>query len=115
MFRSIIASEIEPETLVSRFLIQRFRRSASERENQSIGMLWLATENLLIVAEQHGAIRIWGTKAEGVRLGLKPVHDSLNPDVSNRIPATAIEAQTVLDFGKMPIPQNSTNVSSHRR
>ena len=110
-FASLNSSQLvimETQTQVS---LQRFRVDI-ERENQSIGMLWLATENLLIVAEQHGAIRIWGTKAEGVRLGLKPVHDSLNPDVSKRIPATAIEAQTVLDFGKMPIPQNSTNVSS---
>jgi hypothetical protein len=91
--------------------LQRLRVDI-DRENQSIGMLWLPTENVLIVVEQHGAIRIWGTKAEGMRLGLNLLKDSLNPEVSNRIPATTIEAQTVLDFGKMPIPQNSTNVSS---
>ena len=87
-----------------------------DRENKSVGMEWLAEENVLVVVEQHGAIRIWGTRSEGEKLDLipksAPKHESETKLVFDRIPATSIEAQSVLDFGQIPYPKGSKMVYS---
>lgn len=87
-----------------------------DRENKSVGMEWLAEENVLVVVEQHGAIRIWGTRSVGEKQGLipkqEPNQENVEEPVFDRIPATSIEAQSVLDFGQIPYPKGSKMVYS---
>ena len=82
------------------------------RDNKSIGMEWLAEKDVLVVVEQHGAIRLWGTRSTGEELGLVPKQGNAKELVGVRIPATSVEAQSVLDFGQIPYPRGSKILDS---
>ncbi len=111
-FAKLDSHELKVWETNSRQPLQKIDAGLSEG-NQAVGMHWIAHNNLLIVVEQHGLIRVWGTRQDGAKHGLTPMIDGIRATLGQRVPATSIETQAMLDLQCMPYPPNSRNVFGH--
>ncbi len=77
------------------------------RKPEVVGIDWLDDRKLLRVVTEDGAIRYWGTLANGQAVGLQPVHAPITIPESRDIPATVFELTAVIDLRTLPTPPDS--------
>ncbi len=72
-----------------------------------VGLDWLDDRKLLRVITEDGAIRYWGTMANGETVGLKPLHAPLTIPEGQNQPSTAFELFAMMDLRTLPKPPDS--------
>jgi WD40 repeat protein len=78
---------------------------------QVVGLDWLDKLKLLRVVTDDGTICYWGTVADGLAVGLKPIHAPIEIPNEHAAPATAFELQAMLDLRTIPKPPESVSLS----
>jgi len=77
-----------------------------------VGVSWLPGSNLVAVASDIGCTRVWGTPAEGAKVGLKPLHVPL-PKADALSPASQDQLAEVIDLQTFPrLPGCEPNMTS---
>ncbi|MDZ4783140.1 MAG: hypothetical protein SGJ19_23080 [Planctomycetia bacterium] len=79
-----------------------------------VGVGWLPSTNLLVVASESGCTRVWGTPSQGAAVALKPLHQPVAlPDKASKAPATQAQMEQVIDLRTFPrLPGNESNFIS---
>ncbi len=80
----------------------------------TVGVCWLPSTNLLVVASESGCTRIWGTPSQGAAVALKPLHQPVTlPDKAAKAPATQAQLEQVIDLRTFPrLPGSESNFIS---
>jgi WD40 repeat protein len=81
------------------------------KKPEVVGLDWLDDRKLLRVITEDGAIRYWGTTANGQAVGLKPLHAPITIPEGQNLPATAFELFAMMDLRTLPKPPDSIATS----
>jgi WD40 repeat protein len=71
---------------------------------RTVAMQWLPQSSLLMIASEHGRVRIWGTPESAKAANIQPMQiaDIAPPMESSRKPASAIALQKLMDVRTFP-------------
>ena len=86
-------------------ILQFIESSSSEKAFLSsiAGLGWLVDSKVLVVASSNGLVRVWGTKENGDKLGLKPIPPTIaSSSKPSLFPPYLSKLREIIDLRQMP-------------
>ncbi len=86
-------------------ILQYIESSSSEKAfvPSIAGLGWLADSKVLVVASSNGLVRVWGTKENGDKLGLKPIPPTIaSSSTPSPFPPNLSQLREIIDLRQMP-------------